>query len=28
VPASFGPEFAGAVRVYPRIAAGAAGGVA
>jgi cell wall-associated NlpC family hydrolase len=28
VPASFGSEFAGAVRVYPRIAAEAAGGVA
>ncbi len=28
VPASFGSEFAGAVRVYPRIAAAAAGGVA
>jgi cell wall-associated NlpC family hydrolase len=28
VPASFGSEFAGAVRVYPRIASSAAGGVA
>jgi len=28
VPASFGPQFAGAIRVYPRIAAGLASGLA
>jgi hypothetical protein len=28
VPASFGSQFAGAIRVYPRIAAGLAAGLA